>query len=117
MTRKEAMRQTRQADTLRALGFTVAEADALRRISVTLHRWHELECGTGEGQTTWSIERDGDEPDSKPYKRVQYPSAHGYVDRRWPIPDRETGARKRLQAIIDARNARPMPPDMRPGVL
>jgi hypothetical protein len=67
---------------------------------MTLHRWHELECGTGDGQTTYSIERDGEEPDSKPYKRVQYPTRTGYVDKRYPIPDKETGARKRLAAIL-----------------
>jgi hypothetical protein len=38
MTRKEAIRQTHQADVLRALGFTSDEADTLRRISMTLHR-------------------------------------------------------------------------------
>ena len=32
--------------------------------------------------------------------RVQYPTAHGYVDRKYPIADRETGARKRLKAIM-----------------
>lgn len=44
MTRKEAERLTRQTDTLRALGFTRDEAEALRRISLTLHRWAEHEC-------------------------------------------------------------------------
>jgi hypothetical protein len=81
-------------------GITYEDARALRRISMTLRRWFEYECGTGEGQVTRSIERDGDEPDSKPYMRVQYPSRDGYVDRRWPIPDRETGARKRLAKIM-----------------
>lgn len=100
MTRKEAMRQTMQADTLHALGFTPEEAEALRRISMTLRRWFELECGTGNGQTSISIERDGDEPDSKPYKRIQYPTAQGYVDHRYPVADRERGAMNRLKAIM-----------------
>ena len=52
------------------------------------------------------VERDGEEPDSKPYMRVQYPTAHGYVDRKWPIPDRETGALKRLAKILHACNER-----------
>jgi hypothetical protein len=85
---------------LERLGISRADAEALRRISMTLHRWHELECGTGEGQVTRSVERDGDEPDSKPYMRVQYPTANGYVDRRWAVADREAGARKRLAAIM-----------------
>jgi hypothetical protein len=106
MTKREALRQWEQENRLLDLGFTREEAAALRRISMTLHRWHELECGTGEGQVTRSVERDGEEPDSKPYMRVQYPTAHGYVDRKYPIPDRETGARRRLNAIIKARNER-----------
>ena len=49
---------------------------------------------------TLSIERDGNEPDSKPYMRRQMPTREGYSDRRWPIPDRETGARKSLGKIM-----------------
>lgn len=86
--------------TLTRAGIAYDDATALRRVSMTLHRWHELECGTGEGQTSYSIERDGDEPDSKPYMRVQYPTSHGYVDKRWPVADRETGALKRLASIM-----------------
>lgn len=69
-------------------------------IVMTLHRWHELECSGGDGQTIISIERDGDEPDSKPFMLVQYPTKTGYANRRWSIPDRETGARKRLAKIM-----------------
>lgn len=107
MTKQEAARRSHMFNALQSLGFTFDECEKLRRISMTLRRWHELECGTGEGQTTRSIERDGDEPDSKPYMRVQFPTRNGYVDRRYPIADRETGARKRLQAIIGQRNGRP----------
>lgn len=85
---------------LARIGIEVHDAEALRRISMTLQRWFELECGTGNGQTTISVERDGDEPDSKPFLRVQYPTANGYVDRRSPVADRETGARKRLAKIM-----------------
>lgn len=85
---------------LKSIGITQEDATELRRISMTLHRWHELECGTGEGRVTHSIERDGDEPDSKPYLRTQYPTREGYHDKRRPIPDKETGARKRLAAIM-----------------
>jgi hypothetical protein len=106
MTKREAIRQTQQENTLLELGFTRDEAAALRRISMTLQRWFEYECGTGEGQTTRSIERDGDDGEGKPYMRVQFPTAHGYVDKRWPIADREAGARKRLRKIIADRNDR-----------
>ena len=99
MTRKEAERLTYQADTLRALGFTRDEAEALRRISMTLHRWSEQECN-GE------IERAGDDGDGLPYR--SYPNSGRHMAYR--IPDRERGALKRLQIIVDARNARNVPP-------
>ena len=103
MTKQEAMRLARQAEVLQSLGFTADEAESLRRISMTLHRWHELECGTDHG----CVERD--EKTGKPY----YINANArYVDPRDPrarhaIPDRETGALKRLADILTARNARP----------
>lgn len=78
-------------------GLSVAMQDAadLRRISMTLHRWHELECGAGNG----GIERD--ETTNKPY---WYPATGDAEFRksRWPIADREAGALKRL-AVIMAR--------------
>jgi hypothetical protein len=81
---------------LRALGITYDDAMALRRISMTLHRWHELECGTDSG----AIERD--EKTGQPY---WYNANARYLDprdprARLPIPDRETGAKKRLAAIM-----------------
>lgn len=106
MTKQEAMRQTQQENTLMELGFTRVEVEQLRRISMTLWRWYELECGTGEGQTTRSIEREGDDGEGKPFLRIQYPTAQGYVDRKEPIADRERGAVKRLTTVINARNNR-----------
>jgi hypothetical protein len=100
MTRREAADYTRMIDRMRALGITQEDCEALRRISMTLRRWFELECGTGEGQVSRSIERDGDDGDGKPFKRIQYPTSHGYVDQRYPVADRETGARKRLATIM-----------------
>ena len=97
MTRKEAERITRQNDILRQLGFTYDEAESLRRISMTLQRWYELECGDGNG----CIERD--EASGIPQWRYANDSGK-YCGR--PRPDRETGARKRLAIIIKARNGR-----------
>jgi hypothetical protein len=94
MTRKEAIRQTHQLDVLRSLGFTQAEAEALRRISMTLHRWAELECGMDGG----CIERD--DTTNRPFWH------NSHSGRLSPIADREAGALKRLAAIIKARNAR-----------
>jgi len=71
------------------LGISYEDAAALRRISMTLHRWHELECGDDNG----CIERD--EKTGKAYW------LNSYSMRRSPIRDRETGALKRLGAIMD----------------
>ena len=87
------------------LGFDYDEARALRPISMTLHRWHELECGNGNDYASWCVARgrkvNGSfeyDDNGKPYierhphtdAKVQYES----------IPDRETGAKKRLAAIM-----------------
>lgn len=39
---------------LTSLGVSYDDAQALRRIAMTLHRWHEMECGVDSG----CIERD-----------------------------------------------------------
>jgi hypothetical protein len=86
---------------LQALGISSDDAFALRRISMTLHRWFEMECGTENAAgASISIERDGEGGAGKPYQRIQYATKGGWVDRRYPIADRETGARKRLAAIV-----------------
>lgn len=81
---------------LERLGITSDDALALRRISMTLHRWHELECGTGDG----CIERD--ETTGVPYWYNANSRYLGANDRRAyrRIPDRERGALKRLAAIM-----------------
>ena len=81
---------------LERLGITSADALALRRISMTLHRWHELECGTGDGR----IERD--EATGLPYWYSANSRHLGANDRRAysRVPDRERGALKRLGTIM-----------------
>jgi hypothetical protein len=81
---------------LERLGITPDDALALRRISMTLHRWYELECGTGDG----CIERD--EATGVPYWYNANSRYLGANDRRAysRIPDRERGALKRLAAIM-----------------
>ena len=63
---------------------------------MTLHRWHEMECGDGNGY----IERD--EKTGKPRyfnARANYLAAND--PRAWSaIPDREKGALKRLATIM-----------------
>ena len=73
---------------LMALGIDHDDAVALRRIAMTLHFWHELECGTDRG----AIERD--EKTGKPF----WQCASG--GRGMTLADREAGAIKRLAAIM-----------------
>ena len=94
MTRAEAARLTHQENALISLGFTSDEAEKLRRISMTLQRWHEMECGTDNG----CVERD--ETTGKTFWR------NSYTGRLSPVADRETGAKKRLLAIINAEAKR-----------
>jgi hypothetical protein len=105
MTKKESYRLYQQENVLMELGFTKDEAEQLRRISITLQRWHELECGNSNEWGSWAIERD-EEGDGLPYM-VHHHYRHGQGKdsvTRTRIPHRETGARKRLEAIIKARN-------------
>ena len=84
---------------LERLGISTDDALAIRRIAMTLHRWHELECGDGNAYSSWAIER-GD--DDIPYF-VHHHYRHGQGEdtvTRHRIPDRETGARKRLTKIL-----------------
>ena len=96
MTKREAARQTRQHDVLVSLGFTTGESDALRRISLTLHRWAEHECNG-------VIERD-ETRQNRPFWSNPNTGRH-YVA---PVADRQRGAIKRLKTIISGRNQRVM---------
>jgi hypothetical protein len=89
MTKTEAARRTALENALMTLGFTRDESEALRRISLTLRRWFELECGIDGGH----VERDA--KTDKPYFVA---SASG---RRWPVADRERGAMRRLRKIME----------------
>lgn len=91
---------------LQNLGFTWDEANQLRRISLTLNHWFELECGTGDDRVTRSIERE-ENGEGRPFMRIQYMGYDGkWIDERRPIADREAGARKRLAAIMASRKRR-----------
>jgi hypothetical protein len=78
---------------LQDVGINYDDAVALRRIAMTLHSWHELECGADRG----CIERD--EATQVPYLTYDQPFSNG-TRGRVKIPDKETGAIKRLQAIM-----------------
>lgn len=88
MTRREAERLNAQEATLLGLGISSEDCEALRRISMTLRRWHELECGIDHG----CVERD--ETTGKTYW------LNSMTGKRYPFRDRETGAKKRLAKIM-----------------
>jgi len=66
---------------------------------MTLRRWYELECGDSNDGASWAIER-GENGDGPPYRVVHYYGPGKYRKQRFPVPDRETGAKKRLAAIM-----------------
>lgn len=94
---------------LRDTGISTDDALALRRIAMTLHRWHELECGDGNNYGSWCITRgkkSGKEfehnDDGAPYlEHHHYLHGHGkdYVSYS-KLADRERGALKRLAKIM-----------------
>ena len=70
------------------------QMNTLRRASITLSRWAEMECGGGNEYASWGIERD--ETTGIPYL-VTY--RHNGTTNRHRTPDREAGALKRISAI------------------
>jgi hypothetical protein len=79
--------------TLISAGISEDDARALRRISMTLHRWNELECGNERGE---AVERD--EQTKVPY--LTFDTGQNGKRGRTRIPDRETAALKRLAKIM-----------------
>lgn len=47
MNKREKLESTMMLDNLRRIGIDRQDLQPLRRISMTLRRWFELECGTG----------------------------------------------------------------------
>lgn len=95
---------------LQSLGFTYDEAAALRRIEMTLRRWFELECGVDRGH----IEREGGTDDGRPmfYVAARLVAGQWYQPKPYAVADREAGARRRLAAIVNARNLRESPAEV-----
>jgi len=106
---------------LTATGITLDDAHALRRIAMTLHRWHELECGDSNDHGSWAIVRGRYETrsgqhanghglhrvflhddDGAPYlERHHYMHGAGKDSVSYTrIPDREAGAKRRLVALM-----------------
>lgn len=97
MAKREQQEKQWMLDALQRAGISAEDIQPLRRISMTLHRWFELECGTGTDTVSESVERD--ETTGKPFHRIQYMGRSGWIDKRYPIADREKGAMKRLDAF------------------
>lgn len=106
-------------DNLQRAGIFYDDATALRRISMTLHRWHELECGDGNQYGSWAIVRGKKVRLTQPAASTPctvfehdddgapYLEHHHYLHGRGKdtvtytrLADRERGALKRLQAIV-----------------
>jgi hypothetical protein len=91
---------------LEQLGIERSDAYALRRIAMTLHRWHELECGDSNDYASWTIARGRkDEGGAFEYDETgdSYLERHVHSEngaRYSRIPDRERGALKRLGKIM-----------------
>jgi hypothetical protein len=87
-------------------GIPMPDADQLRRIAMTLHRWHELECGDGNAHGSWCVSRGKKDKggafeyddNGAPYMEYHSNTASGAHYTR--IPDRERGALKRLGKIM-----------------
>lgn len=88
MTKRDAENRHHMYSALESLGLTFDECEAIRRCSMTLHRWAEHECNG-------VIQRD--ETTEKPY-------VHSTHDGRklYPCADREAGAIRRAEAIAKA---------------
>lgn len=88
---------------LSKLGVLYADAVKLRRCAMTLHRWHELECGDSNGHTSYCLVRgyleDGEftsDENGKPYLEFSGLGKGRYQK----IGDREAGAKKTLSSIM-----------------
>jgi hypothetical protein len=96
MTKREREQRDWMQQAVERLGFTSDEFHALRRISMTLHRWHERERN-GE------IERMGDDGEGRPFtRRGNYVQANDPRSIRF-VADRERGALKRLAKIMEGK--------------
>lgn len=109
MTKREFERREWLYTTLETLGIDRSTADTLRKISNTLQRWHEKECGDGNNYGSWAIVRgrkngkafEHDDNGEAYMKHHHYRHGQGKDSISYTkIADRENGAKKRLEAIM-----------------
>jgi hypothetical protein len=99
MNKRERQELHHTFNALQSIGFTFDECEKLRRISMTLRRWHELECGNSNDWASWAIERDEE-------TEIPYMVTHHYNQTkpsRHQVADRKTGAKKRLAKILESK--------------
>ncbi len=99
---------SRKYDSVAALqtaGISYEDATALRRISMTLHHWYEMECGQSNEYVSSTIARghkvDGvftHDENGNPYYEMH--PHNGNPTRYLRIADKERGALKRLADIM-----------------
>ena len=99
MTKRQ--RAARFVEMMGTLGFTAGETCALLKAERTLHRWAEMECGTGDDRVSISVERD--EQTGKPFRRVQYMAGGKWQDRKSPCRDMEGAALRRIGGIFGGK--------------
>lgn len=87
-------------------GIPMPDADQLRRIAMTLHRWHELECGDSNNWCSTCLVRGHEvngeftyDDNGKPYNEVHHHAGNAKASY-YRVPDRERGALKRLSKIM-----------------
>ena len=90
MNKTELSRRIELVNRLKPLGFTRQDAEALRRVSLTLHRWDELACN-GEVE----VDEDG-----KAYSVNRGGAWNNWRVSRYPTPNREDGAIRRLGLMM-----------------
>ena len=92
-------------DRLLSAGISLEHAQELRRIAMTLHRWHQLECGDGNDYASWCISRGKKTGQVFEYddNGTPYIERHAHTANKptyTAIADRERGALKRLAGIM-----------------
>ena len=95
MTMNKRTLETYSYLTRRGLNIPIDDFMTLRRASMTLSRWSELECGDSSNHASWAIERN--ETTDIPYMVTHYWNPNRTT--RYRVADREKGALKRIATI------------------
>ena len=89
---------TYHANLCRTLDVPAESMETLIRAARTLHRWFEQECGVSTA-SGWDVMIYRDEVTDRPFREIHTPRG-GVLH--VPIPDREKGARARIESTCKA---------------